>query len=464
MEETLFDERGRVTLVTQAVDGADKKWAHFAYTDWDQLAGVERRVGVNQNVSVADAAYTYDTANQLTAMGHAAGLHVFASYQLQYDRSARLVALTTPDGTSKYAYDDLNQLTGSANSGAGPDEKYKYSPNGNRTSPGYQTGNGNLLKTDGANLYEYDAEGNRTRQTNLATGEVTLYAWDHRNRLTSVKVTSARGILLRQVDYQYDIFDRQVARSVVAGATVGDVAERRFVFDGQRVALAFDALGRLMQRYLYGPQTDQVLAVDEVGEKQAGQAAPVLWALTDHLGSVRNLIDSTGAVQAHLNVAAWETKQRVRFRPVPLVSAMSASSQGPSPPWPDGCPLCGRPRNCPRRCEKRKVIPVRRSYRASWGSMTRSQPGGRNAAGRASSGARATMRTEPTTPARPCEKAACLLASLYLGREFGGGGPSSGKAPPLTPTPLPRVQARGAVSWIATRSAGAAPHGGELAG
>ena len=64
-----------------------------------------------------------------------------------------------------------------------PGEFYTYDANGNRTNPGYVTGDHNRLLSDGIYDYEYYAEGNRTRRIEIATGAVTEYVWDHRNRL-----------------------------------------------------------------------------------------------------------------------------------------------------------------------------------------------------------------------------------------------------------------------------------------
>ena len=49
----------------------------------------------------------------------------------------------------------------------------------------------------------------------------------------------------------------------------------------------------LVQRYLHGPAVDQVLAQDDGNGN-------VLWHLIDHLGTVRDLVDNSGAVVNHL--------------------------------------------------------------------------------------------------------------------------------------------------------------------
>jgi RHS repeat-associated protein len=66
-----------------------------------------------------------------------------------------------------------------------------------------------------------------------------------------------------------------------------------FVYDGEHIALVFDEQGEQTHRYLYGPQIDQILA-DEVA------GGDVHWALTDHQGSVRDVIDSEGNLVNHI--------------------------------------------------------------------------------------------------------------------------------------------------------------------
>ena len=70
--------------------------------------------------------------------------------------------------------------------GAQPDESYTYDSNGNRTNPGYVSGPDNELLSDGTYNYSYDADGNRIERTNIATGAVTDYVWDNRDRLVEV--------------------------------------------------------------------------------------------------------------------------------------------------------------------------------------------------------------------------------------------------------------------------------------
>jgi RHS repeat-associated protein len=76
------------------------------------------------------------------------------------------------------------------------------------------------------------------------------------------------------------------------------------VYDNGQVVLQFEktgtgslAAGDLSNRYLWGPAVDQLFADEQDGE--------VLWALTDQLGTVRDLIDNSGTLQNHKSYDAF---------------------------------------------------------------------------------------------------------------------------------------------------------------
>ncbi len=124
---------------------------------------------------------------------HKHGVNTIASYGFTYDDANRITQSSGTDGIQDYTYDDTNQLTG-ANHTTQANEAYSYDANGNRTNSGYGTGTDNRLLTDGVYNYSYDDdEGNRTKRTEIATGKVTEYNWDYRNRLTSVVFKDAGG-------------------------------------------------------------------------------------------------------------------------------------------------------------------------------------------------------------------------------------------------------------------------------
>jgi YD repeat-containing protein len=290
-ETFAYDDLNRVTQITQSGNGVADKRVNMSYDAASQLRELNRYSDLDGNQLVADTTYDYDLAGRLTDLTHGPVANPIADYGFSYDDANRLTQLVTPDGTSDYTYNDRDELT-EADHTAQADEAYDYDATGNRTD--HTTGDHNRLQSDGTYEYEYeyDSEGNRTRRVEIATGEVTEYSWDHRNRLTSV-VTKDGGVITEQVAYTYDVYDRRITKTVDAdGAGAGTATEEHFVYDGEHISLVFDETGTQTQRYLHGPQIDQVLAEETA-------AGDTHWALTDHQGSVRDVIDDGGAVLNH---------------------------------------------------------------------------------------------------------------------------------------------------------------------
>ena len=165
---------------------------------------------------------------RLTAIIDQHGGTTLADYAWTYDQASRVMGIasqTNPDdntnGASGITYDATDQLTG-VDYSSQSDESYAYDANGNRTSPGYSTGTGNQLASDGTYHYLYDGEGNRTFRFVSADGvlnagdtDITQYAWDNRNRLTKVGTYTSyadylAGTTSSTVEYSYDYLDRRI--------------------------------------------------------------------------------------------------------------------------------------------------------------------------------------------------------------------------------------------------------------
>jgi RHS repeat-associated protein len=288
-----YDALNRAIAITQTGTGVTNKRIDMAYDKASQMIGMTRYSDLAGTLLVAQSNYTYDHNGRLIHLIHHKGAITLADYSWSYDAANRLTQSVSNDGTSNYNYDETDQLIGTDHSYQ-TDESYSYDANGNRTNSGYSTGGDNRLLTDGKYNYEYDNEGNRTSRTEIATGEVTQYSWDYRNRLTKVVVKDVNGNIIKLAEYTYDVYDRRISKSV---DTDGDGAQtpqvERFVLDGDQIALVFDGNGNVSHRYLYGTSVDQILA----DEKASGD---VIWSLADNQGAVRDLVDNSGNVVNHI--------------------------------------------------------------------------------------------------------------------------------------------------------------------
>ena len=299
-----YDALNRVTRLTQSGTGVQSKRVDMSYDALNQMTGLSRYSDLAGLSPVADTSYTFDAVGRLTNLTHKHSGSTLASYGLAYDHANRITQSSGTDGTQDYTYDSTNQLT-TANHTTMANEAYSYDANGNRTNAGYGTGTNNRLLTDGTFNYQYDDEGNRTKRVEIATGKVTEYVWDERNRLTSVVFKDAAGAVVKTISYTYDVNDRRI------GKKIDGVVAERYVYDGQNIALVFDGAGTQTHRYLYGTGVDQVLA-DET-------PTHVVWSLADNQGTIRDLVDNGGVILNHINYDSFgrvvsQTNPSVEFR------------------------------------------------------------------------------------------------------------------------------------------------------
>ncbi len=149
---------------------------------------------------------------------------------------------------------------------------------------GYQTGTDNELLSDGTYKYTYDKDGNMTSQTNIATGSVTYYTWDYRNRLVEVKQEDNHNNVLNDERFTYDINNNRIAVSL------NGTPQLYTVYDGANPYLDFNGNGQLTERYLYNPH-----ALSQF-YGQVNANGTVQWFLTDNIHSIRQVVDSSGNV------------------------------------------------------------------------------------------------------------------------------------------------------------------------
>jgi len=117
---------------------------------------------------------------------------------------------------------------------------------------------------------------------------VTDYEWDWRNRLVAVSTHDDNGERISASSYQYDAFDRRVAKLVDSNGDGSFELVEGFVYNDDSILLVL-AGDEISQRYFYCPGTDLVLAEETAGEG-------VQYALTNHLNSVEFILDSAGFV------------------------------------------------------------------------------------------------------------------------------------------------------------------------
>jgi RHS repeat-associated protein len=134
--------------------------------------------------------------------------------------------------------------------------------------------------------------------------------WDYRNRLKTVESYAAYGgSVTKQVDYAYDAGNQLVKRVVDPDGGTGSAAidQTFYLYDQGQVTLEFHKTGsgsatasHLSHRYLWNPAAvDQLLTDEQVHDLYDSEENETLWALTDRLGSVTDMVDYLGTHRLH---------------------------------------------------------------------------------------------------------------------------------------------------------------------
>ncbi len=190
--------------------------------------------------------------------------------------------------TVTYGYDSVGRLTSAAPDSGDP-VTYGYDDNGNRTSrstsASSETGSyddQDRLLAYGAATFTYTSNGELATKTD-ASG-TTAYNIDEMGNLLSVTLPAGT-----EIDYLIDGQNRRIAKTVAGTMT------RQWIWSGPlRIAAELDGTGALVSRFVYATHTNVPDFMIRGGTTYR--------ILTDHLGSVRLVVDaSTGAIAQRLD-------------------------------------------------------------------------------------------------------------------------------------------------------------------
>jgi RHS repeat-associated protein len=237
--------------------------------------------------------YTYSTFGEVSE--YQANYNGTAIWNVEYTRDAlgritqkveTIGGLTT---TTDYGYDPAGRLIDVTVDGTLA-AHYEYDGNGNRlsvTRPGSGTVSGTYdnqdrLLTYGALTYSHNYNGDL--QTATSGSDTTSYSYDVFGNLTAVTLPNGT-----QIDYVIDGQNRRIGKKVNGTLVQG------FLYSAQlRPAAELDGAGNIVSRFIYGTRIN----VPDYMVK----AGVTYRLLTDHLGSVRLVVDSaTGSIAQQLD-------------------------------------------------------------------------------------------------------------------------------------------------------------------
>lgn len=288
----------QVTGLVQSFGGTTGPEVAYTYDLGRRLTAVSRTdsdssVEVNTTIS-------YDGADRVTTITDGADtFQMFGqywedtpigTYVYSYDDASRVTSETDAEGTYTYTDDDANELTGVEENGSSV-ESYSYDENGNRTGTGYSTGVDNEQTASPGCTYTYDDAGNMISATDTSTDVTTTYTYDDENRLTGVETG---GTMV--ATYTYDAPGQRIG--------IDDAGTQTWtVYDGPGADATpyadLDGSGDLTVRYLFGPTVVNGAVTTGIVARTS-TAGTTAWYLTDKLGSVRDIVDTSGNELDHI--------------------------------------------------------------------------------------------------------------------------------------------------------------------
>jgi RHS repeat-associated protein len=262
-----------------------------------ELATITRYADGSFTTVVSTTTFGYDDVGNMTSQVDKDGSGVtLVGYVDTFDGFDRISSEARTDSlgtvTTPYTYDANSEVASDGTT------SYTDDPNGNRTSGGSTVGTDNELSSDGTWNYTYDVVGNMTSKTRISDSRYWAYSYDNRNQMTqAVEYDIEGGSVLRTVDYTYDVFGNMLSRTMTPAT--GPAETTRFAYDltshgsgttenANGLWAELDGSNALQTRYLNGDGGEHLA--------RTGPTASTAYFLTDRLGSVRELVDLTGAV------------------------------------------------------------------------------------------------------------------------------------------------------------------------
>lgn len=266
--------------------------------------------------------FGYDPADQLRSalLKKVQGGTVLKQYDYDYDGAGNRFTEQNGSTVTTSAFNGLNQLT--SQSGGG-----KMHFRGTVNEPSTVTVGGNPANVDSAGNFDgvanlvvgnntvpivaIDASGNSKSNNyqvavssgvsrtlsydlegNLTNDGAKTYEWDAANRLTAINYTGTSN----RTEFTYDGLSRRVKIVEKTGSTVNST--KKFVWDGTNIAEQRNTNNVVKHRYY----TQGDVAVD---------TGTPYYYIRDHLGSIREMTDSTGAVKARYDYDPWGNRTKV---------------------------------------------------------------------------------------------------------------------------------------------------------
>lgn len=285
------DRSGRAAIVKldRGANTTSARWDQ-EFDGLNRVRATHRFADLQATLLTGSTIKTFDPRGWTNAITHHNSLGaVHGHSSIDYTRNAEgeITRRVKNSTTIDYGYDATGQLTSAMlAASSGVQENYQYDVNGNRLvsnlNGNYQVGTGNRITQAGDWTIDYDGEGNLIRRTHTTSGEIKEYEYDHRNRLTCVRVRATGSdpeVVL--AEYLYDALDRRTA-VIRSNQTLWT-----YHADEHPFLEYLDEESDVFRMHVYGDDIDALIGMWH-------RTHGTLHALTDQLETVHQWLDVSG--------------------------------------------------------------------------------------------------------------------------------------------------------------------------
>lgn len=229
--------------------------------------------------------------HELAELAHTRSGTTVSRFNYSYNAVQNVASWTrqlgaAPATTFAFDHDAENQLTNAVLRQGGSlvrDYEYAYDAAANR----FRERVGSSTRTFSFNVL------NEVSSSSPGPAVNTTYEWDGAHRLTAINRGSHRS------EFAYDGMGRRIRAIEREGGVM--TSDRSYVWLGLELGEERDgATGEVIRRYF--PQGEQIAT---------GPAAGAYFYSRDHLGSIRELTDATGAVRARYDYDPWGRRSKI---------------------------------------------------------------------------------------------------------------------------------------------------------
>ncbi|MCC6620363.1 MAG: hypothetical protein IT385_03865 [Deltaproteobacteria bacterium] len=294
-----YDALGRLVSARQWGTGVDDKRVDLEYSRADVLVSMTRYADLDGAIPIVVTTFEHACAScpdRLTAIRHRrADDSVIEDLVLERDAARRITKLTDREGAHVIVHDGAARVIAVDHPAAGGlvDERFTYDAAGNRVAShelSAATHVDNRLTAADATTFAYDLRGAMIERVDADSGARATYGYDPSGRLVATALYDGGGAPIATAAQGHSTLDRRMWSEV-------DGVRRYYVYDGRNPALVLAADGSVVHRRLYLRSVDRVVADEHLGVTR--------WLLTDHLGTVRDVVDANGAELAHYVYSAF---------------------------------------------------------------------------------------------------------------------------------------------------------------